>query len=302
MATRSDTIQLVRSILQITGTDELLNDTEIGERVDQAVKAYSKLRPLTKHAETVGNGEQVYALPSDWYVGFSSVVSVELPVGSYPRTFLDENKYEVVENVDDTQRMINTATSGGSSVTLSTASDAGYFKSNQLVEIGDDNATETNWTSADGNTSTGVVALKNTLANTYSASPYIKRLNYIVFTETSPTTSDVFSIQYTTIHVLSDTRDTIPYSDYDAVVHLAAAYAAYSIADEFGKHQDSTISADAVDYATKSTEWRSIGDKHREIFDDYMGLTKTTAGAELQDLDPRFTWGRTFLFHGGRYR
>ena len=302
MATRSDTIQLVRSILQITVADELLNDTEIGERVDQAVKAYSRLRPYTKHQETVGNGEQVYALPSDWHVGFSSIVSVELPVGSYPRQFLDPNEYEVVENVDSTKRTINAATSGGSSVTLSTAADAEYFKSNQLVEVGDDNASETNWTSADGNTSTGVVFLKNTLAANYSTNPYIKRLNYILFTSTSPTLTDVFSLQYTTLHTLTDTTDTIPFSDYDAVVHLAAAYAAYSIADEFGKHQDSTISADAIDYATKSQEWQTIGDKHKQIFDEYIGMDEASAGAALQDIDSRFGWGRSFLFHGGRWR
>jgi len=302
MATRSDTIQLVRSILQITGTDELLNDTEIGERVDQAVKTYSRYRPYVKYYEIIGNGEQVYPLPSDWYVGFSAVTSIELPAGNYPRTFADPNDYEVVENVDSTQRTINSATPGSTSVTLATASDAGYFKANQLIEIGDDSASETNWTAADGNTTTGVLSVKNNLAANYTSNPYVKKLNYLLFKETTPQSTDLINFEYTTIHVLDDSTDTIPFADYDPVVHLAAAFAAYSISDEFGKHQDSTISADAIDYATKSAEWREIGNKHKEIFHEYMGLGSTTAGATITDLDPTFAWGRRFLYHGGRYR
>ena len=285
---------------------ELLSDVEIKALIDSAVLEYSKDVPLIKKAETIGNGEYEYSLPSDWINNFSFVDKIEYPAGEQNPNFIDRNEFEVVEKVDTTDRTIDNATSGDSSITLSTVTEAGYFKKGEIITISDADASENNVVTADGNITSGVVTVKNTLTNTYDSTPVVKKRSFVRFLTTAPISSDYFTLYYQTKHAFDETtaNDTIPSIDLDPVLYLSAAYCALAISADFAKKQQSTLGADSVDFGMKSDQWQKVADKNRKIYTDHVGKGEggKKASGIIGDLDSRYSWGRNWLFHGQRTR
>lgn len=287
---------------------ELLTDTEIKALISDALLQYSRDVPLLAKSEVVGNGEHEYALPSDWATGFSYAEQIEYPAGEQNPNFIDKNEYKVEEMVDSTERVLGTATSGQSQVTMDTVAEGVFFKSGELVYITHDSdaENETNWVASDGNSTTGVVTLKNALAATYDTSPVIKKLPHLKFMTTAPVSSEYLVYYYKILHVLTETSsaDTIYTVDFEAFTHLAAAYCALAIAAEFAKKQMSTFDADSVDFGAKSEQWQSVADKNMKIYTDHIGKGEDgkSASGIIGDLDSRFSWGRNWLFHGQRSR
>ncbi len=282
--------------------DELLSDTVIQALIGDAVELYSKHRPRLRRQEVIGNSEHEIALPSDWLQEFSNLMRIEYPSGAQAITIEDSNDYQIVY-VDNTNRTISNASSGATSVTAPTAADAGYFRNGEIVTVGDDDATETNWVSANGNTTTGVIALKNALANTYDATPYIVKLNHLHLMAATPTSSDYFTLEYNGQHTHTDSTDTILNNDYEALTHLMAAICGRTIQAVFAKKQMSTMDADAIDFGAKADAWSQIAVAQRQLYNDHMGLggdVKVKGSSFVGDMDSRYSWGRNWLTHARR--
>jgi len=304
MATKTASIADIRQILQITGSAELLADADIGDRVDDATLLFSDDRPRILRQEYLGNSEHEFAVPSGWVNDFSTLRRIEWEAGNQTREFLEEDKFEVIRT-DTTNRTIDNASSGATSVTISTATEAGYFKDGEVVTVGDASNTETNWVTADGNTTTGVVTVKNALANTYNSTPYIVKQDHILLRSAEPSSNTYFVVEYTGRHTHDDSTDSIPTVDYRAFLHLGASLVAYSIADQMGKHVTTDFDGASTDHLENAEVWRTNGEKHQEIYESYV---KRGTDAEVRpysitrDTDARFSWRRNLLFHGGAGR
>lgn len=109
MANRNTAIIAVaRNLLDNTDPplNQLLTDVEIGQQVDAAVKHYSNARPNYGIWEQVGDGSTtewaVQTEMTDWIKDFSFIESVEYPTGNRPRTFLEEEDWEIYERLEST--------------------------------------------------------------------------------------------------------------------------------------------------------------------------------------------------------
>jgi hypothetical protein len=308
---RADAISLVQSYLRLGAGQELIYDNEIGDLIDNATQTHSKKFPREMRYDVIGNSEYNYALPSDWVLDFSTVLDVEFPGGDQIPNDIDRNTIRVIK-VDTTARNVDNASSGATSITLSTVAEGGYFKDHDLLTITNgteaSTVTQTNWASADGNASTGALALLNALSSALDTSPTVAKANHLRFTEDTPTSTNIFTLKYGIPHTLSDTVTTLNSADCHAFCHLPASLVAYAISAKFGKHQISTIAADSVDYGAKVEEWRGIAEDQRKLYNDHFGIADEGEGAgvlavgSLVDTDFAYQHGAKFLFHGGRYR
>jgi hypothetical protein len=113
-------------------------------------------------------------------------------------------------------------------------------------------------------------------------------------------------VSYTARHTVNDSgQDTAPLADRDAIADLATAILALELAALYGQTSDSTIGADAVDYRSKSAEYRALAARYEDRYRRHIGLPEDgpLAASAVGDLDldlgeglgPRF-------FHGARFR
>lgn len=289
MPLRSEIIYNVRIKLQIRGTpDHTIVDSDVGKAVDNATIRFSRDFPAEATQEYVGNDESTYPLPSGW----DEVSAIEGIFFSPYRFVYDKDNYVVDDDVDETARALNNVSSGATSVTLTTAAQAGYFKDGDVVEIVNNGAdAEQNWVAADGNAGTGVVTLKNATAAAYSSSPQLKKRAQIVFLQIIPSASDLFKINYTKTHVVSDESEeanTILAKHQDAFEHLAAALTAYEISAKYANTQDPSLEVDAVDYGTKAQTWREVAEAEMKLYEDHLNLgeeKKTEAASVMVNLN-----------------
>jgi hypothetical protein len=241
---------------------------------------------------------------------FSAIIDVEYPTGDQIPNDVDRNTVRIIK-VDTTARGVNSALINATSITLTTAANASYYRDGDPLTITNDTGankvTQTNWASADGNTTTGVLTLKNVLSSALSTTPTVAKANHFRFLEDTPTSSNIFTIKYGIPHTLTDTSNTLPTSDCRAFCHLCASLTAYAISAKFAQRQDSSFSADAVNYESKAEEWRNVAEDQRKIYNDFFGITdedgaSVPAAGSLADTDFIYQHGMRFLFHGGRYR
>lgn len=306
MALLGDTVALIKKELSIYGdADERISSSTIMDILAQgALPEFSSKSPRNIVTEYVGNSEYNRELPSTWLAHDSIIKAVFDSNIGQGRGDYDLNNIMVVEDVDDTARATSNISSGASSVTFSTASDAGFYRIGDVIEIKNTSALsgETNWASANGNTSTGVLTLKNTTSAAYSSTPIVRKKNHIRFLTQTPGTSDYFSIKHTGIHIHTDTQDTIPSKQYWAFVSLCCALCARALAADFAKFTDSSFTGDAVDYSTHTDKWQTVADKFMQDYLDRMGASespKTKAAALFVDLDTRDRFGRAYPFSTG---
>lgn len=93
MSTLTDILaKVIDSVKDDAG--KLANPSDFDRHIQAAIKKYSKHRPDLKVVDIVGNGTHDYTLPTGWSDGFSTIKSIEYPLGDIPATLLDNDEYE----------------------------------------------------------------------------------------------------------------------------------------------------------------------------------------------------------------
>jgi len=292
----------VRNLLQDTpdtSADRIIGDTLLSSLItEQALLDFSRDFPRTLRKFYYGTGEYNYDLPSDWVDDFSVGINIEFDIGSQAPS-VKERKDWIVYKLDTSQYTIDNASSGATSVTLSTANEAVYFRDGDRVTIADDDASESNYVSADGVYSTGVVTVKTALSNTYDATPYIQQKQTIRFLYESPESSDAFMFIYTTIHTLTESSFTVPTNMQGAFKYLCVSVVANVLANHYKYSADSSIDADSVDYLGKASLWEETANRFKGLYGKH--LPKGTASAK-GEYDLLLPWGREHIFHPKAWR
>lgn len=76
--------------------------------ITTALQRYSKHRPGITVVDIIGDGTHDYATPTGWTDDFSSIVSIEYPIGAVPETILDEDDYKIYQTTSAKKiRLIN---------------------------------------------------------------------------------------------------------------------------------------------------------------------------------------------------
>ena len=289
MPLRSEVLYNVRIKLQIRQTpNDTLFDLDVGKAVDNAAIRFSRDFPAEASQEYIGNSESTYPLPSGWDP-VSRIDGIFFRPYAFP---YDPQKYIIDQKLDETQREISNVLISATSLTLLEVSEAAYFGDGDVIAIyNNGEQAEQNWVAADGNATTGIVTLKNPIAAAYSGSPTLKKLPLIRFLSISPSSTDVFKINYTKTHVVTDDSleaNTVLTKHQDAFEHLAAALAAYEISAKYANHQIPSIDVDAVDYGSKSQQWREVAEAEMKLYEDHVGLNeekRTEAASSMMNLN-----------------
>lgn len=304
MATKTEMITLVQSLLQISTSSLSSEDTE--EAIDAALLHYSKDLPRDIYGQFAGQGEYNYDIANvldEWIDDFSVIKDIEYPVGSQSPEEIEDIDWEVYDP-DSSEYTISTASSAATSVTTATAAEALFFQQYNVVYIADDSNNEINWASANGNTTTGEITLKNALSNAYTGGS-VKQRKALRFLGYTPSSSEVVLVRYTTIHALTDSVDTIPTANYRAFSYLCASLAALMISAKYAKSSNSSIGADSVDYLSKVDEWRKVSEYYLDQYQSNIGIPADgtpLAASQTKDWDTFFAWGSDYLFHNRRWQ
>lgn len=127
---------------------------------------------------------------------------------------------------------------------------------------------------------------------------------YIRFLSDTPVATEEFRVIYTALHVLSDTQNTIPESDQDAVCNLAASLCSGALASAYAQTSDSTITADSVDHRSKSQEFTSRAKMQKQNYMNHLGLKEgdVAPASAVKELDVNYPWGEDRLTHPKKWR
>jgi len=112
----------------------------------------------------------------------------------------------------------------------------------------------------------------------------------------SPSASNDFRVVFS----IPRTDSTIPDNDIDAVCNLAASYCLEQLANAYAQTSDSTISADSVDYRSKSYEFAQRAKRHIAIYKEHMGIKEgdtVAAATGIVNLDWKYPYGMDRLTH-----
>jgi hypothetical protein len=113
-------------------------------------------------------------------------------------------------------------------------------------------------------------------------------------------------VAYTTRHTVDNAgQDTIPVGDREPVAALAASILALELATYYAQTTQPTLGADAVDYRSKSADYRSLADRYEARYRRHLGLPAEgpLAASAQADLDLGLAEGLgARFFHGARYR
>ena len=125
---------------------------------------------------------------------------------------------------------------------------------------------------------------------------------YIWLKNAKPPSSYTISVTYTIPHTInkldSETVDTIPSLDFEAIVLWTAREASLMLAAKNSGTSDPTVRSDIVNYKTKSSEFRALSDKFKEAYQAWIHEPLKAAGL-IRDLDFGFSHAdnSAFLTH-----
>jgi len=114
-------------------------------------------------------------------------------------------------------------------------------------------------------------------------------------------------VKYTVPYAFSGSPKAVdtPTTDFYAICALAAALCCQALAAKYGQLGDSTISADVVDYRTKSEQYARRAKEFVAQYETHMGIGEkaaVSAAGTVVDWDKMTTEGRDYLFHRRRQR
>lgn len=119
----------------------------------------------------------------------------------------------------------------------------------------------------------------------------------------TPQTGETVRLFYTAAHTADESAASVPAGDLKAVTWLGAAEGCHILARRFAQTGAPTLSADSVDYRSRSKEYTDLAGELERKYRLHMGLregeTARPAGISL-DWDGALTKGRgDYLTHGG---
>lgn len=121
----------------------------------------------------------------------------------------------------------------------------------------------------------------------------------------TPSAAEKILLTYTARHAVTMSSGTVPDADFEAVCHLAAAYALSALANRYLHNQSSTLSADVVDHKSKSADAAAAARRERGEYFAHLGIKEgdaVTAGMAFKDHDVDYPWGGDRLTHPRRQR
>jgi len=217
MSTLADIREKVIGIVK-DDSGKLRNPDDYEQGINSALMNYSRYKPLRVIDDVYGAGTNQILLPVGWSPEFSSIISIEYPIGNFPPTLLDEEDYIVIDRA-------------------------------------------------------GTALLNFPLD-----------------------TSERVRVTYTMLR----TADDIPDIDLHAFCNLAAAYCLEMLANIFAQTGDSTISADVVNYRSKSTEFAARAKRLLQLYKEHMGIREddtTPPASAVSDLATNYPGGGDRLTH-----
>lgn len=97
---------------------------------------------------------------------------------------------------------------------------------------------------------------------------------YVYLKNIAPPATSTIRVQYTLEHTIegldSETIDTIPSYDFEAVVYWSAAEALLALAGKMADSIAPILRADVVNYGNKSTQYIKVSDKYRQLYMDWI--------------------------------
>ncbi len=220
MSTLEDLRTKVIAIVKDT-SGKLVNPTDYDAKITAALNRYSKLRPDKLVEDVAGSGTSDLDLPEGWVDEFSTIKSIEYPVGDNPESILDADEYALYRSPDG-----------------------------EKIRLRSD----------------------------------------------SPAATEVVRIAYT----VPRSATTVPAVDVEAVCSLAAALCLEDLANAAVQTADPTMSADVVNYRTKSGEFASRAKRLMQLYKDHLGLKEddtTPPASAVADFDEKYPGGLERLTH-----
>ena len=119
------------------------------------------------------------------------------------------------------------------------------------------------------------------------------------FPETLPNNGTI-RLTYTIPYVLSSTVNTLPDTSFMAVIYKSAELACEGLAAQYARTSDPTISADVVNYRTKSQEFSN---RAKDFLGRYEAeIQKDAARGDIGEWDLMMSGGRPQQFHNPKWR
>lgn len=126
------------------------------------------------------------------------------------------------------------------------------------------------------------------------------------FLAESPATGDTILFTYTVRHQVTAEASTIPAADQDAVVNLAGSRCCHALALRYAQTSEPTITADAVNYGSKSGEYAKRGKELEALYKAHIAPAAEGGGLPAAsvsgDWDMNAGWGGDRLTHPKRLR
>jgi len=119
---------------------------------------------------------------------------------------------------------------------------------------------------------------------------------------TKPSSSDTIRVTYTIPHTIneldSETVDSVPDLDKDAIVLYAVSQALMALAAKFSGTSDPTLRADVVNYRTKSQEYRMQSEAFKKMYNEWIS-DPLKAASIVRDINFGFSFAdnQPFLTH-----
>ena len=131
----------------------------------------------------------------------------------------------------------------------------------------------------------------------------------IMFHRHTPSSTNTVRIELTTPHSIPDAGEaTVLANDVYAFAALSAAVCMLELAARSLEGDDSTINADAVDWAQQPAEYRRLAEVLTDEYLDHVGakggapggqaMSSQRAAVGFRDLDRKMSTGVERLFHG----
>lgn len=130
-------------------------------------------------------------------------------------------------------------------------------------------------------------------------------VHYILLPNHSPAATENFRVAYSTTYQPASGAYNTPVGDFFAICNLAAYFSCLAIAANYGRTNDSLISADSVDHGGRSERFRNLARDFERAYLEHMDMTGDNASrerptGEFVDWDTMPAPNRRYLFHNNR--